>query len=184
MKRSFFRLLLLPSAFVLAACGAAATLSPEGETPLLSDRLSEAGWYAERGDHPGLASAADGILLEDSSFHGGSIAVLSPGDDSTYVNGAFTINVPDRDVVKLSAKVGLPNGATGTVLFRAFVQNGADFPKLAEVAASADGHLDEFSVDLSPFRGRAVLLILAVSSPDQSPLTTPALWVEPKILTP
>jgi hypothetical protein len=174
MKRSFPRLIPLAAAVLLiGACGAAATLPPQGESASLAGRLSEAVWYAENGDHPNLASTTDGV----------SILVAPPGDDSTYVNGAFSLNVPDADVVRFSAKVGVPSGTTGSIRFSAFVQNGAEFPKLADVPADASGQMSDFVFDLSPFRGKAVLLILSVSS-DGTPLATSAQWVAPQIMLP
>jgi hypothetical protein len=139
----------------------------------LAGRLSEAVWYAENGDHLNLASTADGV----------SILVASPGDNSTYVNGAFSLNVPDADVVQFSAKVGVPSGTAGSVRFSAFVQDGADFPKLADVPADANGQMSDFVFDLSAFRGKAVLLILSVSS-DGKPLTTSATFAAPQIIVP
>jgi hypothetical protein len=175
MTRPFSRLvpLAVVAAFA-AACGATATLPPQLENPSLAGRVGEAVWYAEKGDHANLASASDG----------NSILVIPPGDESTYVNGAFTIDVPDRDSILFSAKVGLPSGTAGSVQFSAFVQDGTNFPKLADVPSTGDGRLNDFVIDLSRFRGRAVLLILAVSTPDQTPLTVPALWVDPRIITP
>jgi hypothetical protein len=176
MNHPFRRLIpLCLAAAALSACGAAATLPPSIENSSLSARIGEGVWYAENGDHPGLAVPTD---------NGNSILVVPPGDGSSFVNGAFTIDVPDRESVQFRAQVGLPTGTMGEVRFRAFVQDNGSFPMLADVPAPTDGGLTDFTVDLSHFRGQALLLILAVSTPDLSPLSTSALWVEPAIITP
>jgi hypothetical protein len=174
MIRPFPRLFtLLIVALSLGACGAAATLPPQDEDGNLVNRSSEAVWYAENGDHLGLAQATENSIL-----------ILPPGDDSTYINGAFSINIPDQEPVAFSAKVALPRGSVGNVLFRAYVQDGASFPMLAEVSVQPETASEDFFVDLSPYRGHSLLLILAVSSPDGSPLRASALWIDPKVLTP
>ncbi|MFH1263081.1 MAG: hypothetical protein V1495_06515 [Pseudomonadota bacterium] len=170
--RRFSVSLLLP---IVAACGAAATLPPQNDPAGFSDRLTEAVWYAENGDHPNLASLTD---------TGSTILVVPPGDGSTYVNGVFTVDVPDQDSVAFSARVGLVPGSTAAVRFTAYVQDGSTFPQLADVVAAPGGEPNDFTVDLSAFRGRAVLLILAVSSPGHSALSSSALWIDPRIVTP
>ncbi len=184
MKRAFHRLPLILLGAVALACGAAATLPPQLNDASLATRLQEAVWYAEEGDHTNLAVSGNAVLAEDGVTHLQSIVVLPPGDASGYVNGAFSILVPDRERVTFDAKVGLPSGSGSSVVFSAYIQNGTEFPLLAQVTASPDGHLDPLTFDLTPFRGKSVLLILATASADSTPLTTSALWVEPQILTP
>jgi hypothetical protein len=174
MNRPLFRFGLTVSLAIIAvSCGAVATLPTEPEEGNLSSRVSEAVWYAENGDHPGLAVASEGSIL-----------VLPPGDDSTYVNGAFSLEIPDADSVRLLARVGLGQAGDPPVAFRAYVQDGAQFPMLAEVISPSDGEAGDFIVDLSPFRGRSVLLILAVGTLDATPLRSSALWIDPVVLTP
>lgn len=166
-------------------CGAVASLPPqEAESLNLINRTTDAVWYAENGTQEHFASPGDSISAEDGQIHASSILVIPPSNESTYVHGAFSLQIPDQDQVILQAQVGVPSGFSETVVFRVYVQDQTQFPKLAEVTARADGKLDSLSVNLSSYRGKDILLILAIASPKGGSLTSPGLWVNPQILNP
>ncbi len=179
-KRSYS--LLLASMLLLMACGSE---PQEGYAQLdtsLADQFSEAVWYAELGEDLSFASRGDGVRAEDGAFHANSIWLTTPQDGSTYINGVFYVDVPDEESAVFYSSVGFPESMAGdeAVSFQLLVQEEDQFPSLARIEGAADGHLDELQADLSAYRGRSVVLILA-SSWESSTAPSDLLWVNPTI---
>ncbi len=177
-KRSF----LLLGAVTLVGCGAAASLPPENESFHLSNRVSEAIWNANGKEYSGLVASSGQVLGEDGNLYESSITILPPTEESSQINGTFSINVPDQPVVRFRAQVGVSSQDMDAVVFRVYVQNGPDFPALAEVTAVPDGRLDQIDADLSAYRGKHILLILSTGSATDEYLKNPAFWIRPQLI--
>jgi len=171
---------LVPVALFVAACGGSVPAQEE-ERISFSAQLSTAVWYSEAGEAQGLGGPANGVVAEDGNIYLDTISVGAPSDGAAHVSGALTVDVPDRDVVELGVSVGFATGSEGSAIFRVYVQDGEQFPLLAEVVGAADGRLDSLVADLTPYRGENRLIILSVAPVDHSAVP---LWIAPQLLTP
>jgi hypothetical protein len=178
------RLLFLLSAAVCVGCGAAASLPPETDVSKLANRLEEGVWYTQAGGQTGLVVPGDDVVTEDGFSRPSSILVRIPDADAAYIHGAFSVTVPDQETVWLTTALALPASETRPMTFQLYVQEGSEFPKLAEVVAQPDGQLDQMSVDLSRFRGQNILLILAATGSGSEVSNLAGLWIDPQIVTP
>ncbi len=176
-----FNLATLSLVFLAIGCGATASLPPQDTPPNLANRLDEAVWYLDDGEGSELASPGEGVLLEDGLISPASILVTPPADNAQYVHGAFWIHVPDEPSVKFQVKVGFLAGLKAEGVFKVYLQYGADFPLLAEVAARADGTLDLVEADLSAYRGQHVMILLSTLAGDETGQPANAVWVDPKL---
>lgn len=122
------------------------------------------------------------LMLENGSYYG-NVLVAKPNKDALAVYGIYQIDIPDADRITFRAKVGYSyeeNPASGNLVFRLSVQEGNEFPALAEIETPYDGTLKTFETDLSPYRGRFKFLILSVEVKGDNPAPE-GIWLAPKI---
>src|SRR5437867_2446021 len=149
------KIILIGFVLFLVACGAAVPL-PEGEPSNFSATLQNAIWHPEGGGSALITNLTSGILEDGSNLTQGiSISALNP---SSYINGVFLMDIPDRDQVSFETNLSFLSGAQSSgVAVRLYLQDNGQFIPLSEVVSYMDGKVDHLSADLSSYRGQSRL---------------------------
>jgi len=186
---------ILAAVFLLAGCGVGEGLPVDYDNVEynLSDNFKQAVWHdgtdlidsnPQTEDDAGVF-VAPVLMLEDGEVYNNVLVSKPPfKDDAKAVFGIYQVDIPDADRISFIAKVGFPyfdDPAQGQILFKLYIQDGDDFPVLAEFKTPYEGKLKVFEADLTDYRGRNVFVMVSVESLGDNNKNLQGAWFEPKL---
>jgi len=194
MRQKIVKPLILLVTFLFIGCGVSGedyNYNPQNSTYNMTENLSQSIWHD--GDAILSVNKIENVktkayvepfmLLEDGLLYD-NVLVNIAGEKSKAVYGIYQLDIPDADEVTFFTKIGfsqIEKPTDDVFTFNISLQEGDEFPTLANLETTYDHVLDVMEVDLTLYRGRFIFLILSVKTKSENPELMKAIWLDPKI---